>query len=519
MTVIANLIMLVRTQWLKFAAGLAQSMLMVTLFCILILVISKGLMYFWPQSIDTVSYQEVGGAEYRVHAYLSTDSSPQGLQPGAWLQLDSWSTSRQKGQVMLKLQQVLKTERHSEVARLDIQDGRFLLATPLRLLVVQNSIPLSDLSRVFEQVQYITAQQQNLLDNELSEVHLAIAELRRKNVAEDSIAMASLNQQYLLLSGRFRELKKQADAYQLEVEKADGSKFLMPLKDIRKISYPNRISWWQKVAEMMDSLGFFLSEDTRDGNQAGGVFPAVFGTILMVLIMTVIVSPLGIMAAVYLTEYAPNNTVVALIRLAVSNLASIPSVIYGVFGLGFFVYQVGGSIDTLFYADKLPAATFGAPGLLWASLTMALLTLPVVIVATEEGLRRVPGGLRMASYALGATRLETVSRVVLPAASSSLMTGIILAIARAAGEVAPMLMVGAVKYAPTLPVDLQYPYLHLERQFMHLGVLIYDGAFHGQYAQQGSGFMFAACLFLLVVVLLLNMVTVVIRNRLQSKYG
>jgi phosphate transport system permease protein len=234
--------------------------------------------------------------------------------------------------------------------------------------------------------------------------------------------------------------------------------------------------------------------------------------------MAVIVAPFGAMAAIYLHEYAPNNKVTSTIRICVSNMAGVPSVVYGVFGLGFFVYTLGGSIDSLFYADALPSPTFGTPGLFWAALTMALLTLPVVIVSTEEGLRRVPEGLRAGSYALGATKIETILKTVLPIASPGIMTGVILAIARAAGEVAPLILVGAVKFAPSLPVDGDFPFLHLERQFMHLGVFIYDGAFHNQTNTQGSSMMFASCMLLLVIVFVLNLFAIIVRKRLRDRY-
>jgi phosphate transport system permease protein len=199
-------------------------------------------------------------------------------------------------------------------------------------------------------------------------------------------------------------------------------------------------------------------------------------------------------------------------------MAGVPSIVYGVFGLGFFVYTVGGSIDELFFGDTLPAPTMGSPGVFWASLTMAILTLPVVIVATEEGLRRVPEGLKAGSYALGATKMETIVRTILPIASPGIMTGVILAIARAAGEVAPLMLVGAVKFAPTLPLDGEFPYLHLDRQFMHLGVLIYDGAFHSQTDGKSASMMFAACLLLLIVVFVLNILAVILRSRLRRRY-
>src|SRR5690606_36253953 len=180
----------------------------------------------------------------------------------------------------------------------------------------------------------------------------------------------------------------------------------------------------------------------------GGIFPAIFGTVTMVMVLAIFVTPFGVTAAGYLREYAKQGPATRAIRIAVNNLAGVPSVVYGVFGLGFFVYFLGGSIDQLFYREGLPTPTFGTPGLMWASLTLAILTVPVVIVATEEGLTRVPRSIREGSLALGATKAETLWRTVLPMTASAMMTGLILAVARAAGEVAPLMLVGVVKLAP-----------------------------------------------------------------------
>ena len=234
--------------------------------------------------------------------------------------------------------------------------------------------------------------------------------------------------------------------------------------------------------------------------------------------MTVIVAPLGVLTAIYLQEYAQRGMLTRLVRVAVNNLAGVPSIVYGVFGLGFFVYAVGGSIDRVFFHDALPAPTLGTPGMLWAALTMALLTLPVVIVATEEGLARVPASLREGSLALGATRAETLWRVVLPAASPALLTGLILAVARAAGEVAPLLLVGVAKYAPGLPIDAEFPYLHLDRQFMHLGFSIYDIGFQSPHLAAAEGLVFAAAGLLVLIVLLLNVAAVMLRARLRRAF-
>jgi phosphate transport system permease protein len=237
-----------------------------------------------------------------------------------------------------------------------------------------------------------------------------------------------------------------------------------------------------------------------------------------VLLMSILVTPLGVVAAVYLREYARQGPVTRILRIAVNNLAGVPSIVYGIFGLGFFIYFIGSGVDQAMFPEALPSPTFGTPGLLWASITLALLTLPVVIVATEEGLSRIPRSIREGSLALGATKAETLWRVVLPMASPAMMTGVILAIARAAGEVAPLMLVGVVKLAPSLPLDGSYPYLHLDQKFMHLGFHIYDVGFQSPNVEAARPLVYATSLLLVVVIALLNLSAVSIRNRLREKY-
>jgi phosphate transport system permease protein len=275
----------------------------------------------------------------------------------------------------------------------------------------------------------------------------------------------------------------------------------------------------EKSAFYFSKLWEFVADDPREANTEGGIFPAIFGTVLMVMIMSVFVTPLGVLAAVYLREYARQGPLTRLIRIAVNNLAGVPSVVYGVFGLGFFVYFVGGRIDQWFFPEALPAPTFGTPGLLWSSLTLALLTVPVVIVATEEGLTRVPIAIREGSLALGATKAETLWRTVLPMATPALMTGFILAVARAAGEVAPLMMVGVVKLAPSLALDGNFPYLHLDRKFMHLGFHIYDVGFQSPNVEAARPLVYATTLLLVLIIVILNLMAIRIRNRLREKYS
>jgi phosphate transport system permease protein len=299
---------------------------------------------------------------------------------------------------------------------------------------------------------------------------------------------------------------------------ADGRETEIAMSKIVHAYKPNGMGIPQKLGQYFHHVWEFISGEPREANTEGGIFPAIFGTVMMVIIMSILVTPFGVIAAVYLREYAKQGPIVRLIRIAVNNLAGVPSIVYGVFGLGFFVYFIGGSIDEIFFQAKLPAPTFGSPGMLWAALTLAILTVPVVIVATEEGLSRIPRAIREGSLALGATKAETLWRTVLPMAAPAMMTGLILAVARAAGEVAPLMMVGVVKLAPELVVDNVAPYLHLDRQFMHLGFHIYDVGFQSPNVEAARPLVYATAFLLVMIIIILNLSAIAIRNRLRENY-
>ncbi|HZN55259.1 MAG TPA: phosphate ABC transporter permease PstA [Candidatus Polarisedimenticolaceae bacterium] len=302
------------------------------------------------------------------------------------------------------------------------------------------------------------------------------------------------------------------------VRTADGARQEIPKARIVREVRPNALGLAGKLGVYTSRVREFLLDDPRESNTEGGIFPAIFGTVMMVFLMSFAVLPLGVLAALYLREYARQGPTVRVVRVAVNNLAGVPSIVFGVFGLGFFVYGVGGSIDRLFFAEALPTPTFGTGGILWAALTLALLTVPVVIVATEEGLAAVPRGVREGSLALGATKIETIVKVVLPAAAPGILTGMILAMARAAGEVAPLMIVGMVKLAPDLPLDGTAPYVHLERKFMHLGFHIFDVGFQSPNVEATKPLVFATALLLIAVVTVVNLTAIALRNRLRRKY-
>ncbi|MDZ7763686.1 MAG: phosphate ABC transporter permease PstA [Melioribacteraceae bacterium] len=278
------------------------------------------------------------------------------------------------------------------------------------------------------------------------------------------------------------------------------------------------MSFIEKTGFIFAKLWELLSDEPRESNTEGGIFPAIFGTVMLVLIMSIFMVPFGVLAALYLREYAKQGVMVRTVRIAVNNLAGVPSIVFGVFGLGFFVYYVGGTIDQLFYPERLPTPTWGTGGILWASLTLALLTLPVVIVSTEEALAAIPRSIREASLALGSTKWQTIWRIVLPSATPGILTGMILAMARAAGEVAPLMITGVVKLAPNLPFDSHSPFFHLDRKFMHLGFHIYDVGFQSPNVEAALPMVYITTLLLIAIVVLLNLSAMILRSRLSKKY-
>lgn len=313
-------------------------------------------------------------------------------------------------------------------------------------------------------------------------------------------------------------LDRQNSQLVLELATAMGDVARVPLGEVVRAYAPNRLSWAQKMGLYLGRWYEFLTDNPRQANSEGGVFPAIFGTLVMTVVMSAAVAPFGVAAALYLREYARAGWLVSSVRIAINNLAGVPSIVFGVFGLGFFCYFVGGQVDQWFFEARLPSPTFGTGGVLWASLTLALLTLPVVIVAAEEALVAVPNSMREGSYACGASKWQTLRRIVLPRAMPGIMTGMILAMSRGAGEVAPLMLVGAVKLAQDLPVDGVFPYIHLERSFMHLGFHIYDLGFQSQNSQATAPLVFTTTLLLMSLILCLNLTAIWVRARLRRRF-
>ena len=252
----------------------------------------------------------------------------------------------------------------------------------------------------------------------------------------------------------------------------------------------------------------FLTQDPQEGMMEGGIYPAIIGTVIMTLIMSIMAVPLGTITALYLTEYAKETSIVArIIRFAVNTLASIPAIVFGLFGLGFFVQFVGKGMDDVMNPGSL---VWGQPNVLWASLTMGLLTLPVVIVSVEEAIKAVPRDLRDASLALGATKLQTIRKIVLPGSFAGILTGMILAVSRGAGEVAPILFTGAAFFLPQLP--------HAPTdQFMHLGYHIFVLSTQSANVDKTIPLQYSTTLVLLLLTFTLNFTAIIIRSRVRAK--
>ena len=363
------------------------------------------------------------------------------------------------------------------------------------------------------------------LNRRIDSTRVRLNRLKRDRESADGPAIAALLRDLDEIEDLYREAeavlqlaRTEAERYSLRVYDAyNEEEHAIQMAEVVRIYRPNSLGIVGKLSIFMQRLFEFLTAEPREANTEGGVFPAIFGTISMVLVMTLLVTPFGVLAAFYLYEYRRQGLFVRIIRICINNLAGVPSIVFGIFGLGFFVYGLGGSIDSLFFSDSLPNPTLGTPGLFWASLTLALLTLPVVVVATEEGLARVPSSLRQGALALGATKLEMLTRVVFPMALPGVLTGVILAIARAAGEVAPLMLVGAVKFAPDLPIDGHFPYIHLEQKFMHLGLHIYDAGFQSPNAEAALPLVYASSLLLVGVILVLNLGAMWLRHRYREQ--
>lgn len=374
-------------------------------------------------------------------------------------------------------------------------------------------IEKKQIGRINHKIEAIRLEQRVLRDRLGPDAAAASPEM-----AELEAALAELQTDYTKLAAEAKILRERRTQDSLLLRLPTGEERRIGFDNITQAHFPNEMSLSAKLDFFVTQIWRFTTHAPRESNTEGGIFPAIFGTFVMTLLMSIAVMPFGVVAAIYLREYASQGVIVRAVRISVNNLAGVPSIVYGVFGLGFFVYVLGGNIDELFFSKRLPTATFGTGGILWASLTLALMTVPVVIVATEEALSAVPRGMREAALACGASKWQTIQRIVLPASAPGILTGLILAMARGAGEVAPLMLVGVVKLAPTLPLDGEFPFIHLDRKFMHLGFHIYDLAFQSPDADAAKPMVFATTLLLILLVIVLNLTAIIIRNRLRKKF-
>lgn len=536
------------TPWVWLTAG-AVSISLVMVIGLLLLIAVRGLGQFWPSDVVSFDYQEHQGEQTTLLGEIVDHEQVKARRlrdrgfeiPEVIETVDRYLLKRGNRDLTgLDFQWVLQTsmgemDRPQDVIVIEREEwGNFYgyletlkesgEAVTDENLMQRVQANIERKQGIADKIRHIEKDLIGAVNYKVEKLRLDERRLTLDNVTDRAPYEAieqkrvDLDKQYAEYQQQLVGLYKDINRDSITVVSGSGKQAIIPISKVRRIYQPNAMNVWQKMTFYVTKLGEFILDEPREANTEGGIFPAIFGTVLMVMIMAVLVTPFGVVAAVYLHEYAHKGPLTRTIRIAVNNLAGVPSVVYGVFGLGFFVYFLGGNIDQLFFNAALPSPTFGTPGLLWSSLTLAILTVPVVIVATEEGLSRIPRAIREGSLALGATKAETLWRTVLPMATPAMMTGLILAVARAAGEVAPLMMVGVVKLAPSLAIDGNYPFLHLDRKFMHLGFHIYDVGFQSPNVEAARPLVYATALMLVILIVALNFAAIRIRNHLRQKY-
>jgi phosphate transport system permease protein len=511
---------------------------------LIVVILVNGLSFFWPQHLEQVTLKDGS-------VFLGELSNREAIpNPGH-------SDHLERHRILLRLgnrdlygfdfkwleeDQIAKRERPRDVYFVERREYGPLLGVPVAIkegnesVAVEAAAVRETLAALLDTAQADRHAVERIEKHEIGAINFRIEKARLEARRLDLVAREDpgrdlsrdraevervTSEQKALFQKKTEELAalmERAGATYLSFKTADGLEKDLRALDIYRAYPANQLSFPGRLAVYGGRLWEFVSGDPRESNTEGGIFPAIFGTVMMVLLMSIIVVPLGVLAALYLREYAKQGPLVRTVRIAVNNLAGVPSIVFGVFGLGFFVYFVGGGIDRVFFPEALPAPTFGTGGILWASLTLALLTVPVVIVSSEEALAAVPRSMREASLAMGATKFQTILRVVLPAAAPGILTGLILAMARGAGEVAPLMLTGVVKLAPELPLDSFFPFFHLDRKFMHLGFHIYDVGFQSPNVEAAKPMVYTTTIFLLIIVVLLNLTAIVVRNKLREKY-
>lgn len=539
--------------WIWLNAG-AVSLCMIMVVGLIALIAVRGFGHFWPSEIISTQVNEKGSTRAILGEMVRSETISAVVAREAGLEVDEEATLVTRHLLKLGNRDVdgrdfvwflehslddfsyptnaMVIERRSwghffGFPQAIKVDGKVVVENTDSAFLETLSSELKKANNLHDDISRIEKSDIGKINNKMETLRLDYRRLELSGASSEELAIADaeLQQQQRALQAQYQSVKQTRDdllatagRVVLVAKTASEKTVEIPFANMVRVTFPNDLSVLQKMGSYADRFWEFVSAEPREANTEGGIFPAIFGTVTMVLVMSIIVCPFGVLAAIYLREYAKQGPVLKLIRISVYNLAGVPSIVYGVFGLGFFVYTLGGSLDQLFYAESLPSPTFGTPGLFWASLTLALLTLPVVIVSTEEGLSRIPSTIRQGSLALGATKAETLWKVVVPLATPAMMTGLILAIARAAGEVAPLMLVGVVKLAPSLPIDGNYPYLHLDQKIMHLGFHIFDVGFQSPNVEAARPLVYATALILIILIIALNITAIKIRNNLREKY-
>ena len=514
------------------ATGAALAIVLVMTLSLVGVVVSNGLGYFWPKQLVRLELKDGSSALGQIMQHEKNPISGERRlqlkvanrdvfgQDFRWIDEKEIANRTTPPDAML-------LERHEHGNFFGFLKG----ITAEGLSVSATATPFETLQRAMKLVEgkkkgtLEIKEKMSDLNNRAERLRLKLLKLEYRGAQQNKVIIERLTAEREQALADFDRLNEQLVVAQSEIagitgqfeDSAGGSKEIA-LVDIVAQQRPNSMSFLVKIGAYFERVRELLLDDPRESNTEGGLFPAIFGTVMMVMLMSVFSLPFGVIAAIYLREYARDGLLTRMVRIAVNNLAGVPSIVYGVFGLGFFVYGIGGSIDAIFFPERLPTPTFGTGGILWSSLTLALLTVPVVIVATEESLASIPRGVREGSLALGATKFQTLTKILLPMATPGIMTGLILSMARAAGEVAPLMIVGVVKLAPSLPFDGNFPFFHMERKFMHLGFHIYDVGFQSPNVEAAKPMVFVTTMLLLAIVIFASSTAIYLRNRMRRKY-
>ncbi len=525
--------------WLT-SMGLAVGLAMVVF--LLYTIIINGASVFWPKrvhawTIDVDGKQEVLWGELaRVQDKRVGDGEEMQIFTG---NRDAFNSSFR----FVDFAAVKSQELPSGIIDIERMEYGDAIGIPVKLMLADGTtLPAEDpafrerfaalVAEVSARREEISHLEKGLIGENSRDIYRQDLEVRRGKRTGDTAMVAKAEAEISRLKAIFDEistrataLREQQSANRLVIRLCNGKERRIVLGQVASYYFPNELGLASRLGKTVANVGAFLFENPREANTEGGIFPAIVGTFVMTMLMSVCVTPFGVLAAIYLREYARQGPFVRAVRIAINNLAGVPSIVFGVFGLGFFVYGVGGAIDNMFFVDRLPTPTYGTGGVIWAAATLALMTVPVVIVATEESVAAVPRGAREGSLALGASKWQTIQRIVLPAAVPGILTGLILAMARGAGEVAPLMLVGVVKLAPGLPIDGTWndtdllPFMHLDQKFMHLGFHIYDLGFQSPDSDAAKPMVYATTFFLICLVLVLNLTAILMRERLRKKFA